>query len=230
MRYLCVSHTEGGSNTRSLDAEGLDKDAGEALHAYIISQLLKHAPVRSTLKHAPVHSTLTNMATRPCLISASRRKFQLQTSQLPTPRGSKPCTRTQPRAFSLYIVKLIADTASSLAGRGAVCMKFHQSKNDKIVFHIGTTTGVLSRNGKNFNFVIIIGLHASGRGCWGASSWSVRIVPYLMVPVSRQTNIDCMQFLLGSLHLSFAQECRERDSGSRSPSPLEASCGPHQSY
>ena len=175
MRYLCVSHTEGGSNTRSLDAEGLDKDAGEALHTYIISQLPKHVPVRSTL---------TNMATRPCLISASRRKFQLQTSQLPTPRGSKPCTRTQPRAFSLYIVKLIADTASSLAGRGAVCMKFHQSKNDKIVFHIGTTTGVLSRNGKNFNFVIIIGLHASGRGWWGASSWAVHIVTYLMVPVS----------------------------------------------
>jgi hypothetical protein len=58
-------------------------------------------------------------------------------------------------------------------------MKFHQSKNDKIVFHIGTTTGVLSRNGKNFNFVNIIGLHASRRG-WCASGWAVQIAPYLM--------------------------------------------------
>ncbi len=121
-------------------------------------------------------------------------------------------------------------TTQENGGQGRSVQTFHQSKNDKIVFHIGTTTGVLSRNGKNFNFVIIIGLHASGRGWWGASSWSVRIVPYLMVPVSRQPNIDCMQFLLGSLHLSFAQECKERDSGSRSPGPLEASCGPHQSY
>ena len=46
--FFCM-HTECGSNTRSLDAEGLDKDAGEALHTYIISQLPKHVPVRSTL-------------------------------------------------------------------------------------------------------------------------------------------------------------------------------------
>ena len=81
-------------------------------------------------------------------------------------------------------------TTQENIGQGRSAQMFHQSKNDKIVFHIGTTTGVLSRNGKNFNFVIIIGLHASVRGWWGASSWAVRIVPYLMVSVSRQTKID----------------------------------------
>ncbi len=68
--------------------------------------------------------------------------------------------------------------------QGRSVQTFHQSKNDKIVFHIGTTTGVLSRNGKNFNFVIIIGLHAS-EGCGvQVVGQCACIVPYLMVPVS----------------------------------------------
>ena len=77
-------------------------------------------------------------------------------------------------------------TTQENGGQGRSVQTFHQSKNDKIVFHIGTTTGVLSRNGKNFNFVIIIWLHApgGGGGVEAGSSWAVRIVPYLMVPVS----------------------------------------------
>ena len=121
-------------------------------------------------------------------------------------------------------------------GRGGVCRRSIRARMTKFDFHIGTTTGVLSRNGKNFNFVIIIGLHymhrAEGGGVQVVGQCAC-IVPYLIVPVCLLTKIDCMQFL-GSSPLSLSLNCsrmeRERNSGSRFPGPLGMSCGPHQSY